>query len=218
MPTITGTDNFSHASFSVPGGGSYIEVNGAPSYDTSILTPGMAGALLLDSSAAREDLGKNIPSPGAIGWQGAWWRLTTEPASQADVFYMWKTAFAGAAGLTYVPSTDQLQFFMSGSANINVFTVVLNTWYWLELIWDVSSGSHTLAGQINGSNLTSLAGSGSASNVEPIYMGQGAAATQSQRFGDWRYGTAASTSDFLGVPTDPTTFTTTGESSSPVRW
>lgn len=201
MPTVTGTDNFSHGNFAVPGGGSYIEVVGTPTFVGTDKKEGTPGSLLLDPTAAAEYLGKNTPSAGARGWQGIFWRLTTEPGSTADVVYFWTSGFAGAAGLRYNTTGDSLYLFMSGSTDLQVVTgIVANQWYWIEMIWDVSTTSYVLYARLNGVDLASLAGTGAATTVVPIYLGTGGAVTTQQRFADWRYGTAASGTDWLGQP------------------
>lgn len=204
MPTITGTDDFDHGNFAVPGGGSYIEVNGTPTKDTTIVKPGTLCSLLLNPAGTTENLGKNIPSPGNMGWMGIWWRQNTgeEPGTaNQDMIKLWTSGFAGAGALKYNAADDTLKWLVTGGAQTNAFVgVTLDAWHWIEIIFDVSTTTYGIYGQIDGVDMTPGAGTAAATTVVPHYLGTGGSVTWTQRFADWMYGKATSVTDWLGAP------------------
>jgi len=196
MPTVHGTDLFHHNDFTVPGGGPYIEVGGTPERDLTVLRPGDPASLLISTGATVEQLGSQLKTPLPVrGWHGFAWRLNSAPAADVVLARFWTAGFGTSAGLEYFVAGQELQHFLG--ANTARIAVSLNTWYWVEQIFDVSGTTYALYTQVNGVDLTSVTTTGTASTVEYTYL-QGYNITH--RFSRHMWGAAASVTDWHGDP------------------
>lgn len=205
MPTIIGTDLFNHNNFTVPGGGPYSEVNGSPATDLTIVRPGDPASLLLANAVnTAESLGYTNFAPAARAWNGVFCRLNSADATASSFWFfvqMYCSPEAGAAAKWgYSTFANQLYTDVNGVNNFAAFS--LDTWHWVETIFDVSGTTHTMYVRIDGVDMTPTSESGSsASHVNSLYLGAfQLVALPGIRLSHHMWGTAASTSDWLGAP------------------
>lgn len=225
-PTVQGTDDFNHGNFAVPGGASYSAISGTPAKDTSIVHSPEVASLLIDTTAAAENVEHNITGSPQYPWHGFWWRQETAEKSASNFHVARINAADGNGGrLDFQVSTNKLFCTIAGGSEFPVSAALaLDTWHWIEMILDCGLGTRTCYWRVNGvdytpTNRVIAASSGSKSSLGPT-----SAETGKSRYSNHKWGVAASVSDWLGAPASLTLdsclpdadITTTGWTTAPL--
>lgn len=197
MPTVLSVDTFEHGDFTVPGGGSYSNIFGTPTKDTSIIVGNMPQAALFNGI---EGLRKSIGTP-RYGWHGFWFRreVTTDDALSGVLLD------ASSSGpqmrlSTSLGAQNAYSYIGGGSTSLGTIHIDAGVDYWIEMIGDFGATTWTLYWSINGVVQTpaTLAGQSiTTAGYAQLYN----TAVVEHRNADWRTGSAVDGSDFLGVPT-----------------
>jgi hypothetical protein len=196
MPTLLGEDLFEHGYFAVPGGGGYDEVDLKP------LISGVRHAQDPCSMLCTTGVGVDWPFSGtAIGWAAIRFRMNTADESDHTLFGVYDTgwSFPNNAWVDYAISSHTLGLSIGGGTRQST-AMTLDAWHWIELIFDVSGTTWTCYWQVDGVDKTpATQGSHSASTVAHVFAqanGSGA-----MRFARAMRGSAASSTDWFGIPT-----------------
>lgn len=231
MPTVYGIDNFNHGDFTVPGGADYVEVQGTPVLETTIVPPGWPASVKMESFGSNtEYLGRQDWSgsqPG-LGWHGFYHRMSSAYApANMIVSQFWSSGYVdaakllwawdGASGMTYhVVTSDQGEQLASPGMAPDI-------WRWIEIIFKCDDTSHTCAWAVDGDIQTSSVKTGlSVSTAGYPQVGFAGAGDAIQYFAHWMWGSASSLTDFLGEPVSgqvvlpDADVATTGWSTSPL--
>lgn len=197
MPTIQGIDQFFHNSFSVPGGGPYGTVTGTPVLDTSIKPPLESAAVLLDNPGTGDVLGYTVSGTPARAWCGFYFRMAT--GSATSLLIQFATVGGNVARLYY----DSGAAFLATIDEINYeyYAITLDEYQWVEMIYDASGTTHNLYTRIAGVDGTSVPRAGTSASTISNFTLTGPAFGNQHRFAHVMWGSAASTSDWLGEPT-----------------
>ncbi len=200
MPTIQGTDLFSHNNFTVPGGGPYVEVDDTPVRDSTYPYTDPYSVLFSDPVTGSA-LGSQMTAPPALGWHGFFWRLNTADKPVADklIAQMFTSGFAQAAKIYFTIFANELSVTVGDVNFINV-VAALDRWNWIEQIYDVSGATHTLYTRMNSVDFTPVSDSGGGAGTTAQYTYIGASAAITHRFQHHLWGSAASVTDWLGIP------------------
>ena len=209
MPTLQGTDLFSHNDFTVPGGGPYSAITGTPTMNTSIVHSGDPASLLISTSAAAEAVQYDFTGTGpAIAWVGFWWRVESgaEPVSDTTICQF---AMSGAhAKLSYQGSQDRFYHFWDGGvAQANAAsTYTPGTWVWIEVIAHASAATRVMYTRYGGTDIASPATLATTSTtVSNVWLGTATGSpTVVMRYSRAMWGTAANATDWLGEPVGQT--------------
>lgn len=200
MPTIQGTDNFYHNNFTVPGGGPYQAVEGSPVRDTTVVHQPEGASLLIEATAALENVQYAISGSPTFGWHGFWFRQNAaEEIGNVLIAKMFPAA-GGAAELGYLSATNELYHHITGSGTFPDITITLDAWVWVEQIFDVSGATRSLRTRVGGVDLAAEDFAVAASTVSHTGIGNMAADSTLCRFSNAHWGTAASLTDWLGEP------------------
>lgn len=212
MPTIQGTDtNFT--TLSVPGSGPYVEINGSPARDTTIVPPGgWTASLLLSATAATEDVQYAISGSPRYAWHGFFFRYEVgqEPAAASTMVAGLRVNDTFDGRLYYQSSSDK--FFMAiagGSDNFPLSSAVYTagSWAWIEMILDCDGGGQRRCyAQMNGTNFVSQPATFTRAASFGTRSSKGnheTAATFTFRVAHSVWGTATGITDWLGQPASP---------------
>lgn len=205
MPTVQGTDLFDHNDFTVPGGGPYRAVEGTPVRDLAVVRTGDPASLLIEATAAAENVQHDISGSPTFGWHGFYFRQNAADEI-GNVLICKLFAAAGAAGeIGYLPATNRLYHHIAGTATFPDITISTDVYIWIEQIFDVSATTRRLRTRVGGVDLSAedLAGS-SISHVTHHGVGNMSADSTKCRFSRVMWGTATSLTDWHGEPPAPT--------------
>lgn len=200
MPTVSGTDLFSHGDFTVPGGGPYHGMVGSLPTDDHSQVP--YGEIAVAKWTLTGYLRYAHGSPPSRGWAGFFFRMNTgeEPAGNQTILQYWTLGFGQASKIYWIPATNEFAFTV-GDITYNNVAIALDTYHWIELIFDASGTTHTLYYRIDGGTAASVSDSGGGAGTTVQYLELGSLfADFTSRFGHVMWGSAASTSDWLGQP------------------
>lgn len=200
MPTVQGTDNFNHGNFAVPGGGPYRGVEGAPVKDTGVVHSPEVASLLIEATTTFENVQYQITGLPTLGWLGFWFRQNT--ADEIGNFILGKffPTAGGAGEIAYLASSNQIYQHIAGSSTFPGLTISLDTWVWIESIFDVSGATRRMRTRVGGVDLTAEDFAIAASTVSHLGIGNMSADSAKCRFSNAKWGTAASLTDWLGEP------------------
>lgn len=200
MPTVQGTDLFSHNDFTVPGGGPYSIVTGTPVADASILRPGDPASLLIENVGSEWVEWTLNPTPD-LGWCGFGFRQNTgdEPAGNTIIVQFWTNGYGQATKLYWIPGSNDLSLTV-GDVSFQTKPCSLDAWHWIEVIYQANSTTHGAYARLDGSDFTpdSLGGQ-SSTQVQYLEIGS-FFTTHKVRYSHVMWGSAASVSDWLGEP------------------
>jgi hypothetical protein len=202
MPTVQGTDLFYHNDFTVPGGGPYSAISGTPARDTTVLRPGDPASLLIETTAATERVQYTLSPTPNLGWCAFGFRQNTgeEPSGNTTLLQFWTNGFGVPTKLYWVPGSNDFSLTVNDN-NYQTKTVSLDAWHWMEIIYEANSTTHTAYARLDGVDFTpaTLAGQ-SSTQVQYLELGS-FANTNKVRYSHVMWGSAASTTDWLGEPT-----------------
>lgn len=198
MPTVQGTDDFDHAidtSF-------YDAVFGAPVAVASPLYQSQPRSLEVVSAGSNIGVRKNYSGSPARGWLAAPLRVASAlPADDVVV-----ASFLSGTGTVarLVVATVGLYPFVSGQTQPEV-AIDPDEFNWVEAIFDVSGTTHALHWALNGVTQTpaTLTGQVASSVVYNQLVSLSGNAALTWHAGLWKWGSAASSSDWLGEPAAP---------------
>lgn len=220
MPTVQGTDDFNHTIVS----GSYDAFFGAP---TQVLTPiyqsQPATLKIAPDNVNTQGVRKNITGSPTKGWMAWALRFETIPTTAGVLCGELRDAAATVARFTVAATTGELFCYVSGGATRSWGNITADTWYWIEAIFDVNDGTGVKKcyWRVNGVDQTTATDTVAASTISWSQL------VSTSGFGDWycglwKWGTASTTSDWLGEPTSGQTLlpdadvTTTGWTTAPL--
>lgn len=208
MPTIQGTDIFAHNDFTVPGGAFYSAVTGTPEADFVTVWRDEPASLKLATAAASEVVKHSITGGQTIGWQAFAWRLNAADEPGADQIAANLTPAAGAdLRFTFAPLDNCVILTLAGVGDSARLPYTFDTWLWVEMILDVSSGTRAGYARVIdesavSTDLSTPTSAIAASTVTGSQLGRdSAAATYTYRYGRNMWGFAANSTDWFGLPT-----------------
>ena len=201
MPTIQGTDDFSNV---VAGSyDAFFNVDGVdPSGVTSPAYLNQPNSLRISPTGSNEGVRKNITGSPTRGWTAFPFQISTAPSSGQGILRLHSNTTNINASIS-ITSGLVINAFIGAGGAANGPTLAVNTWYWIEAIYNVITTTHTLLWRVNGVDQTSATVAGTAldsvtysqlfstSGDAPWYTG-----------GYWGWGTAASDSDWQGEPVE----------------
>ncbi len=200
MPTVQGTDDFNHAidagyytdGFFTPGAGNP-EAVAAPLYRSQ------QKSLHIITGAGNSGARHNLTGTPTRGWAAFPWQT---PDTLADCTICGFQSLGTDVGRLAMGTTG-LYLYTSTAPPAASFAVDTNTWYWIEMIFDVSTGTHQVYGRIAGEDMPAPTGHVAAASTVDFHQLIGLAgdtATIDNYYGYWEWGSAASNSDWAGEP------------------
>lgn len=200
MPTVQGTDDFNH----VIDAGYYTDgFFGTP---TQVSTPTYQAnpkTLSIVTTGGNVGARHNISGSPTRGWKGVALRLPALPTVGQDISVCGFQSTAVTVGRLHCGSVGL--YLSNSSFNGTEFAISIDTWYWVEMIFDVSGNDHNVYGRIGTSDMTSpaahAAGASSALDFDQLISLGGDTSGITEFYSLWKWGSAASNSDWLGEPT-----------------
>jgi hypothetical protein len=200
MPALQGVDSFAHRVASAAGGGLYDTVFGTPTFDTGTVYEGGLASMLIDSPG-NEGVRNLITGTPTRGFVAFALRFSAFPTG-ADTRLLTISSLGDLAEcFLYINTIGQLYINVGPNFSPNAAALSLDTWYWIEVIFDVSTTTYTATWRINEASQTGV-NSGvlaSASTIDYAqllsFSGEG---TMTWRCGGWTWGSASSGTDWLG--------------------
>ena len=195
MPTVQGTDDFNHAidaGYYTDGFFGSPDAVGAPRFLSA------PASLRIETSGGNEGVRHNIT--GTRGWAAFPFQTPALPASGSYSIANLGTP-GGSVGALLIGTTGL--FLANSTTNGAEFAIDPDTWYWVEMIFDVSESNHNVYGQVAGVNMSTpgVHAAGAPTTIEfHQLLNFGDAAGETYYYGSWQWGTAAFDSDFLGPP------------------
>lgn len=203
MPTVQGSDNFDHAidagyytdGFFSPGAGN-------PEAVISPLYRSQAKSLHITTGAGNSGVRHNVSGSPTRGWAGFAFQCSSLLPEGQEVTVAGFSSAATDAGRISLGSTG-LYLNNSGGSAVE-FAISSGTWYWVEMIFDVSGTSHNVYGRIGGVDMTAptafSAGSASTVDFHQLLSLADDSGTVSDYYSLWEWGQATSNADWLGEP------------------
>lgn len=200
MPTIQGgPDAFDHG-FDVPA--DYDNTFGTFDALTSPLYQNRLNTLHALTNGTNQGVRKNISGSPQRAWAAFPFRYTPQPSGSTVQVFNFGTN-SGVTGGLGVGSTGFFTFTSAGGVGAPEFAASANTWYWIELIYSVSGTAHTTHARINGSDGPTANGTSTDTFVtfnQVLSTAGNPTGFDLYWGGYWVWGTAASTTDWLGEP------------------
>ena len=202
MPTIQATNDFNHAidagyyvdGFFSPGAGNPAAV-GTPLYHSQ------PQSLKIVTGSGNSGVRHNLTGAPTRGWCGFAFQSDLAGTVDCNVCGFQSAALdvgrlaIGTSGLYLYTSTAPVGASLAISAA---------TWYWIEMIFDVSGANHQMYGRVNGVDLGTpgahAAGSSSNVSFHQLIGLAGDSSVTTNYYGVWYYGSAANNTDWLGEP------------------
>lgn len=200
MPTIQREDTFSHADFTVPGGGFYGYVEGTPTYSTSNPPPHDAGEMVCAAAGAAVRVASLYSSDPQRAWRGFWLRINTatEPNLTTTIGTLWDASFAVNAKLFWDPTANGLIHAVEAGAGQTI-AVSLDAWHWVEQIFDATTTTGTSLLRVDGVQATNATDPIAAATAMHFDELGPAGNTGTVQIGHHYWGSAANNNDWLGV-------------------
>ena len=197
MPTVQGTDSFDHG-FDVPA--DYDSVFGTPTAVTTPLYQDRLNSLEINSPG-NEGVRKNITGSPVRGWSAFPLRVPSALPS-GDVVTLGLQDAASVPARIIVTSSGI--YASLGASFVTATSFSVDTWHWVEMIYDVNDGTgiKKLYWRMDGTDKETVTLSSAASTVSfaQIVSLSGNASLTWYTGGYWVWGSAASSSDWLGEP------------------
>ena len=191
MPTVQATDDFNHAIDS----GYYTDgFFGAPTAVSSPLYQAQPKSLEIVTTADPTGVRENLSGTPTRGWTGFPFRTST--LTNAKVGNFWTASF-GEAGEFWLGSTGL--YAVIGGNQTTEIAIATGAWYWVECIYDVSSGTHRMIIKV-GESTQEATSTAAATTVESCQLLGQFSPGATFHYGLWKYGSAASNTDWLGEP------------------
>lgn len=201
MPSVQGTDAFDHG-FDVPA--DYDALFGTPTAVTTPLYQSRLNSLSIDSPG-NEGVRKNITGSPSRGWQAFPVRIPGNPTTTAVTFCAIHSVTSNIQARISVNTSGVIHAFIGAGSQQNGPTLTADTWYWVEMIYNVSAATHSLLWRVNGTDQTTatVAATGSDSCDYAQLVSLSGNGTLTWHVGGyWNWGSAASDSDWLGEPSE----------------
>lgn len=204
MPTQQGTDSFDHG-FDVPA--DYDAVFGSPTSAGSPLYQGRNASLRIDaaSGAATHGVRKNITGSPGLGWMGFPLRISATPAGAVTLAALHSVTSDKQARIQ-VNASRVLGAYIAGGSLQTGATISVDTWYWIEMIYDATAATHSLYWRVAGSDQTTATVSATGSDTcdfSQLFSLFDDASLTWYSGGYWSWGSASTSSDWLGEPSEP---------------
>lgn len=217
MPTTLGTNNFDHnidGTYYVDG---FWSSGGYPTNVASPVYQSQPKSLQITTDGNNIGCRHYITGSRTMAWVGFAFRSAGKPVS-SSVAVLWnQCADPGAErGDVYLGSTG---LFVNTGGDIGAeYSISIDQWYWVEVIYDVSTTTHAIYMRVGGVDTDVASTSGTATTIShcQFISGSGDPSGYTYYIGDWRYGYASSTSDWLGEPSASTPSLRTTRSN--LRW
>lgn len=199
MPTIQGTDPFTNV---VAGNyDAFFNVDGTdPSGVTSPLYQDCTHSLRISPTGSNEGVRKNLTGSPSRGWTGFPYYITTSPSGGQGILRM-SAVTAGILANVSISAARAIHAFVGAGSVVNGPTLDIDTWYWIEAIYNVLSNPHVLHWRVNGVDQTPAevaATGGDSVGYAQLFSSSGGATWYAG--GKWSWGSATSDSDWSGEP------------------
>ena len=195
MPTVQGTDDFNHA---IDAGFYTDGFFGTPVAVGTPLYASQPATLEIETPGGAEGVRHDLSGSPTRGW-AAFPFQTPALASGSFSVANFSTP-GGSSGQMLLGSTG---LFIANSTNNGAETPITpDTWYWVEMIFDVSANPHQVYGRVNGVDMGAppTGHAVAADAIEFHQLVNFGDTGETALYGWWQWGTAASISDWLGEP------------------
>lgn len=193
MPTVQATDDFNHA---IDAGYYTDGFFGTPTAVSSPLYQSQPKSLEIITGAGATGVRENLTGTPTHGWMAFPFR-TSAVADVIQVANFWAAGFS-EAGTLNMTSTG---LYVTLATDSTAIAISANTWYWVEMIYDVSANPHELFLKVGGTTVSTTSAV-AATTVESAQLLGQFTPSKTFHYGLWKYGSAASDSDWLGEPTE----------------
>lgn len=196
MPSVQGTDDFNHAIDS----GYYTDgFFGAPTAVSAPLYGFQPKSLSIVTDGGNVGARHNITGTPTFGWAAFPYRTPALSASAHAVHSFGNTSGA-TVGAIYLNSTGL--YTTVGGVDGATFAISVNTWYWVETIFDVSTGTHTVYMRVSGTDAATASTASAATTItwSQLMSFAGDPSSETSYYGLWKWGSSTSTTDYLGEP------------------
>lgn len=204
MPSVQGIDDFNHnidAAYYSDG------FTGTPTGVSTPLYQTRNRTLQVDAALANEYVIHNISAAPARGWFAFPLRRDAAPSAGGLLVCEIHAVTNNTRGqIRYTGTGGILASIIGETTGSTQFATSTGTFYWVEAILDASGTTHSLYWRVNGTNQTTCAKTGlSADTVNYVALGSEASDNGLTWYtgGYWAWGSAVSTTDFLGEPSAP---------------
>lgn len=198
MPTIQGIDAYDHG-FDVPA--DYDAVFGSPAAVTTPLYQNRLNTLEFLTASGNLGIRKNLTGSPTLAWTGFPWR-TNAYSTSPNLVQIANFSTGSQVGRIWLNPTG---VYLNTVGTFGSITAVsLNTWYWIEVIAELTGTTMNLFGRINGVDMDSSSDTVTAgqtwSYIQLLSLPGDTAGVTTNYGGYWAWGTASSTADWLGEP------------------
>lgn len=212
-PTVQWVDEFNH---SITSPTYYSTLWGTPTAVTSpIVDSDHPNSLKISSlNGTNQGVRKLITGSPTKGWTGFWYRPDFLPTI-SDVLIVQVVDATGAQARVVLGQNGTAYAYILGGGNSVSApgTLVVDEWYWIEVIFDVNAagGTKKLYWRINGVDMNTPTFTAVASTITHIQLFSGTAdGTMDWYAASWRGGSVAAVTDWLGEPSSAPPVSTTG--------
>lgn len=206
MPDVQGIDSFDHG-FDVGPDYDQVFTVAQLSAVTSPLYQERLNSLRVDVIASTNiGVRKNITGSPSRGWTGFPLMIDDNPVTSSISVLGLHSVTSNIQARLAVSTGGVLFAFIGGGSNQNGPTLTLDTFYWIEVIYDVSAATHELLWRVNGVDQTTatVAATGSDSiDYGQLVTVSGSGTGIWYAGGYWSWGSAISDTDWLGEPSPP---------------
>lgn len=202
MPTVQGIDSFDHG-FDVPDDyDAFFNVDGVdPSAVTDPLYQGRLNSLRISPTGSNEGVRKNLTGSPSRGWTGFPYRIASSPSGPQGISRLHSLTSNNNAAIAVTSTREIFAFFTTPGTVESGPVLDVDTWYWIEQIFNVIGDTHTLFWRVNGVDQVPVTVAGTAGDsvqYAQLFSTSGEATWYAG--GYWAWGSAASDSDWLGEP------------------
>lgn len=193
-PTVQATDDFDHAIDSSYYTDAFF---GSPVAVTTPQYQAQPKSLEVTTTVDPEGMGEDLTGPPAIGWMGFAFRTSLIDSSLIHVANFWASGFSETAALWM--SSSGLYADVGGGSSSPV-AISVDTWHWVELIYDCSTGTHSLNLRVDDGTAVAGTSTAAATTVFRAQLNGQYTTARTLHYGIWKYGSTTSASDWLGEP------------------
>jgi hypothetical protein len=198
MPTIQGTSNF--PGFRVPT--DFDAVNGSLE---AILDPryqGLPNTLKVVANGSTTSVQKNLTGSPTRAWMGVALRRDTVPTGGGLLAAEFHNAGGGSRGqMRWTAAGALVSSIQSETTSGTPFTTAAGQFYWVEMIYECAAPTYNLFWRVNGVDQVGSQRTGAAgTTLDFVDVGSDSGDTGLTFYagGYWAWGTAVSSSDWLG--------------------
>jgi hypothetical protein len=197
MPTIQGSDDFNHVIDAAHYDAYFADGANDPESVGSPVYQAQPASLLIHSEGSVTGVRKNITGLPTLGWCAFPFQHTGATGNDVQISELRDAG--GSVARLFLNASNELYASISG-----VFGTESNcpasVWHWIEMILDVSGGTHTLYWRINGVDGDSVDFAAAVSSISwSQLLSNSGNGTANWYAGWWAWGTASSPTDWLGV-------------------